>query len=158
MLNAWSHEQGICLGHMKVDDKSNEIPAVPKLMELLDLKGTIITADAMNTQKNTASKAIELGADYVLPIKENQPGLLADVDLLFKDAEKHDFRGFDADHFETIEKGHGRVEIRKYTAIDASELPCTEEWKGFQTAGKAIRERTHQGKTSIETQYYISSS
>jgi hypothetical protein len=55
MLNAWSHDQGICLGHMKVDDKSNEIPAVPKLMELLDLKGTIITADAMNTQKNTAT-------------------------------------------------------------------------------------------------------
>jgi hypothetical protein len=51
MLNAWSHDQGICLGHMKIDDKSNEIPAVPKLMELLDLKGTIITADAMNTQK-----------------------------------------------------------------------------------------------------------
>lgn len=157
MLNAWSHDQGICLGHMKVDDKSNEIPAVPKLMELLDLKGTIVTADAMNTQKNTASKAIELEADYVLPIKENQPGLLEDVDLLFKDAEKHDFKGFDADHFETIEKGHGRVEIRKYTAIDASELPCTKEWKGFRTAGKVTRERTYQGKRSTETQYYISS-
>jgi len=157
MLNAWSHDRGICLGHMKVDDKSNEIPAVPRLMELLDLKGTIITADAMNTQKKTASKAVELGADYVLPIKENQPGLLEDVDLLFKDAEKHDFRGFDADYFETVEKGHGRVEIRKYTAVDASELPCAAEWKGFQTAVKVTRERTHQGKTSIETQYYISS-
>ncbi len=65
MLNAWSHERGICIGHMKVEDKSNEIPAVPQLMELLDLKGTIITADAMNTQKKTASKAIELGADYI---------------------------------------------------------------------------------------------
>ena len=157
MLNAWSHDRGICLGHMKVDDKSNEIPAVPKLMELLDLKRTIITADAMNTQKDTVAKAVDLGADYVLPIKENQPGLLEDVDLLFKDAEKHDFKGIDADHFETMEKGHGRVEIRKYTAIDASELPCTTEWKGFQTAGKVTRERTHKGKTSIETQYYISS-
>ncbi len=157
MLNAWSHNQGICLGHMKVDDKSNEIPAVPKLMDLLDLKGTIITADAMNTQKNTVSKAIELGADYILPIKKNQPGLLKDVELLFKDAEEHDFRGFDADQFETIEKGHGRVEIRNYTAIDASELPCTAEWKGFQTAGKITRKRTHQGKISLETQYYISS-
>ena len=157
MLNAWSHDQGICLGHMKVDDKSNEIPAVPKLMELLDLKGTIITADAMNTQKDTVSKAIELGADYVLPIKENQPGLLKDVNLLFKDAEKQEFRGFDADHFETIEKGHGRVEIRKYIAIDASDLTCVPDWKGFQTAGKITRERSYRGKTSTETQYYISS-
>lgn len=157
MLNAWSHDQGICLGHMKVDDKSNEILAVPKLMELLDLKGTIITADAMNTQKNTVSKAIELGADYVLPIKENQRGLLEDVELLFRDAEKHDFRGFDADHFKTIEKGHGRVEIRNYIAIDASELSYAADWKGFQTAGKVTRERTYQGKTNTETHYYISS-
>lgn len=157
MLNAWSHDQGICLGHMKVDDKSNEIPAVPKLMELLDLKGTIVTADAMNTQKDTASKAIQLGANYVLPIKENQPGLLEEVNLLFKDAEKHEFRGFDADQFETIEKGHGRVEVRKYKVVDASELPSAAEWKGFQTAVKVTRERSHKEKTSTESQYYISS-
>lgn len=85
MLNAWSHERGICIGHMKVDDMSNEIPAVPQLMELLDLKGTIIKADAMNTQKKTTSKAIELGADYMLLIKENQAGLLEEVELLFKE-------------------------------------------------------------------------
>jgi predicted transposase YbfD/YdcC len=142
---------------MKVDDKSNEIPAVPKLMELLDLKGTIITSDALNTQKDTAAKAIDLGADYVLPVKDNHPGLLEDIDLLFKDAEKNDFRGIDADHFETMEKGHGRVEMRKYTAIDTSELACGMDWKGFQMAGKVTRERTYKGKTSIETQYYISS-
>ena len=109
MLNAWSHERGICIGHMKVDDKSNEIPAVPQLMELLDSKGTIITADAMNTQKKTASKAIELGADYVLPVKENQAGLLEEVERLFKDAQNKKFQGIDADDFETAEKGHGRV-------------------------------------------------
>jgi len=157
MLNAWSHDRGLCIGHMKVDDKSNEIPAVPLMMELLDLKGTIITADAMSTQKNTASKAIDLGADYVLPIKENQPGLLEEVELLFKDAHEKEFKGVDAGDFETIEKAHGRVEVRKYTAIDASELPSAAEWKGFQTAGMVIRERTNKGKTSIETQYYISS-
>jgi len=157
MLNAWSHDQGICLGHMKVDDKSNEIPAVPKLMELLDLKGTIITADAMNTQKNTVSKAIELGADYVLPIKENHPGLFEDIDVLFKDAEGKDFRGFDADHFETVEKGHGRIETRKYIALDAAELPFAADWKDLQTVCKVTRERTYQGKKSVEMQYYISS-
>ena len=62
MLNAWSHDNGICIGHMKVDDKSNEITALPRLMELLDLKGTVITADALNTQKETVGKAISMGA------------------------------------------------------------------------------------------------
>lgn len=157
MLNAWSHDRGICLGHMKVNDKSNEIPAVPQLMELLDLKGTIITADAMNTQKKTASKAIELGADYTLPVKENQASLLEEVELLFKGAESKKFQGIDADDFETTEKGHGRVEVRKYISMDASELPSTEEWVGLKSAGKVIRERTLKGKTSIEVQYYISS-
>lgn len=157
MLNAWSHERGICIGHMKVDDKSNEIPAVPQLMELLDLKGTIITADAMNTQKKTASKAIELGADYVLPVKENQAGLLEEVELLFKDAQNKKFQGIDADNFETAEKGHGRVEVRTYISMDASELPSTEEWMGLKSVGKVMRERTLKGKTSTEIQYYISS-
>lgn len=157
MLNAWGHERGICIGHMKVDDKSNEIPAVPQLMELLDLKGAIITADAMNTQKKTAAKVIELEADYVLPIKENQADLLEEVELLFKDAEDKKFCGIDADDFETSEKGHGRVEIRKYISMDASELPSTREWVGLKTVGKVIRERSLKGKTSIEIQYYISS-
>jgi len=157
MLNAWSHERGICLGHMKVDDKSNEIPAVPLLMELLDLKGAIITADAMNTQRKTVSKAIELGADYTLPVKENQAGLLEEVKLLFKEAESKKFQGIDGDDFETAEKGHGRVEIRKYISLDASELPSTKEWMGLKSVGKVIRERTLKGKTSIEIQYYISS-
>jgi predicted transposase YbfD/YdcC len=157
MLNAWSHERGICIGHMKVDDKSNEIPAVPQLMEILDLKGTIITADAMNTQKKTVSKAIELGADYTLPIKENQAGLLEEVELLFKDAHDKKYQGVDADDFETAEKGHGRVEVRTYISMDASELPSAEEWTGLKSVGKVMRERTLKGKTSIEIQYYISS-
>ena len=157
MLNAWSHERGICIGHMKVDDKSNEIPAVPQLMELLDLKGSIITADAMNTQKKTAAKAIELGADYVLPVKENQAGLLEEVELLFKDAQDRKFQGIDADDYETSEKGHGRVEVRTYISIDALDLPGTKDWLGLKSAGKITRERTLKGKTSIETQYYISS-
>lgn len=157
MLNAWSHERGICIGHMKVDDKSNEIPAVPQLMELLDLKGTIITADAMNTQKKTASKAIELGADYVLPIKDNQADLLEEVELLFKEAEDKKFHGIDADDFETTEKGHGRVEVRRYISMDASELPFAGKWIGLKSVGKVTRERTLKDKTSTETQYYISS-
>ncbi len=78
----------VCLGQLKVDDKSNEIPAMPKLMEVLDLKGTIITADGMNTQKNTVKKAIELEADYVLPVKENQPTLLKEIRSSFENLDK----------------------------------------------------------------------
>lgn len=84
LMNAWSADNRICLGQLKVDDKSNEIIAMPQLMEALDLKGTIITADAMNTQRATVKKAIEKQADYVLPVKGNQPMLLKDIQLAFE--------------------------------------------------------------------------
>ena len=88
LMNAWSADNRICLGQIKVDDKSNEIIAMPQLMDMLDLKGTIITADAMNTQKNTAKKAIDKGAEYVLPVKGNQPTLLEDIQLAFEGLDK----------------------------------------------------------------------
>lgn len=141
MLNAWSHERGICIGHMKVDDKSNEIPAVPQLMELLDLKGTVITTDAMNTQKKTASAAIKLGADYVLPVKENQASLLEEVEFLFKEVQDKKFQGIDADDFETAEKGHGRVEIRTYVSMDGSDL-AKENTLKCGKAGKRVAAAT----------------
>jgi predicted transposase YbfD/YdcC len=84
LVHAWSSDNEICLGQLKVDDKSNEITAVPKLMESLDLKDTIITADALNTQKATVEQAIKGGADYILPVKGNQPGLLEEIKSAFK--------------------------------------------------------------------------
>lgn len=88
LMNAWSADNRICLGQLKVDDKSNEIVTMPKLMDALDLKGTIITADAMNTQKATAKKAIEKEADYILPVKGNQPTLLGEIELSFEGLDK----------------------------------------------------------------------
>jgi predicted transposase YbfD/YdcC len=88
LLNAWSADNRICLGQLKVDDKSNEIPAMPKLMDALDLKDTIVIADAMNTQKATAKKAIEKEADYLLPVKENQPSLLEEIRSSFETLDK----------------------------------------------------------------------
>jgi predicted transposase YbfD/YdcC len=88
LMNAWSSDNRICLGQIKVDDKSNEIIAMPQLMDQLDLKGTVITADAMNTQKATAKKAIDKQADYVLPVKGNQPTLLKDISLAFEGLDK----------------------------------------------------------------------
>ena len=88
LLNAWSSENGLCIGKLKVDDKSNEITAVPELMRMLDLKGTVITADALNTQKTVATQAIEGKGDYLLPVKGSQPGLEEAVIDAFEAAEK----------------------------------------------------------------------
>ena len=88
LVHAWSSENAICLGQLKVDDKSNEITAVPKLMESLDLNGTIVTADALNTQKATVKKAIAMKADYVLPVKGNHSALLEEIISAFKDLEE----------------------------------------------------------------------
>jgi len=156
-LNAWSRENGICIGQVKVDDKSNEITAMPELMSLLDLKGTIITGDALNTQKETARKAVEKGADYVLPVKGNHPTLKEEIEVLFNEAEQADYKGFDADDYETSEKAHGRVEIRRYISLDGEDIPSANEWAGMKSVGKVIRERTEKGKTTKETHYYISS-
>ena len=156
-LNAYSHENGICIGHKKVDDKSNEITAMPMLMDLLDLKDSIITADALNTQKDIAQKAIDLGADYILPVKGNHPTLLEEIELLFTDAQKHDFKGFDAYNFETLEKSRGRVESREYYSIDAEGIPSGDQWAGLTSLGMVIRERTNKGKRSKEIEYYICS-
>lgn len=157
MLNAWSHDSGICLGHLKVDDKSNEIPALPQLMQLLDLQDTIVTADAIHTQKETAKAAIKAGADYVLPLKENQPTALEEVTLLFAEAFEQDFCGYDADDYQTMEKSCGRVESRCYYSLDATELPIAQEWAELKSVGMVIRERTVKGRSAREVQYYLSS-
>ena len=157
ILNAWSKDNGICIGQTKVKDKSNEITAMPELMDFLDLKGTIITADALNTQKEIARKAIEKGADYFLPAKGNQPTILEEIELTFNDAQAKSFKGFDADNYETTEKAHGRIERRIYYSIEADELPSQKEWTGMKSIGMVIRERTEKEKTTKEVQYYISS-
>jgi predicted transposase YbfD/YdcC len=157
ILNAFSHEHKVCIGHMKVDDKSNEITAMPKLMELLDLTGTIITSDALNTQKDIAKKAVELGADYILPVKGNHPTLLEDIKRSFEDAQARGFKGIDADDYETLEKSRGRVELRLYYSLDAQELPNMDKWEGLSSLGMVTRERTIAGKTTSEIEYYICS-
>ena len=156
LLHAWSCENRVCLAQMKVDDKSNEITSICSLMDQLLLKGNIITTDALNTQKATAEKVIEKGGHYILPVKENQKNLLESIQMLFKEGENNEFKGMDADHFESLEKGRGRIEERKCIALDASELIEVQDWKGLQTAAKMMRRRTEKGKTTEEVVYYIS--
>lgn len=186
LLHAWSVENGICLGQMGVDDKTNEITAMPKLMKLLDLKGTIVTADAMNTQKSIASEVIASKADYALPVKGNQPNLLNEIVGVFHILDEQRAQAHllwerncakaklhrDVERLSDLmeegpklpgvvitenEKGHGRLESRTYTFCPAEGNPACKEWKGAKTVGRVVRERTENGKTSTETVYFISS-
>lgn len=157
ILNAWSADNRICLGQLKVDDKSNEITAIPMLMGMLDLKGTIITTDALNTQKTTANQARKQGADYILPLKGNHKELKEEVEFEFTEAEKVGFKGIDSDEFEQTEKSRGRVEVRTYQCLDVEGLPGLKEWRDAKTACLVTRERSVKGKTSSEQVLYISS-
>jgi predicted transposase YbfD/YdcC len=157
MLHAWSVGNGLCLGQQAVKDKSNEITAMLPLLKMLDLKGCIVTADAIHSHKGTAKAIIEQGGDYVLPIKSNEKIFKEEIETLFQDAFKNGFRGIDADEYETLGKGHGRIEYRKYWMIDAEELPAAKEWMGLKSVGFCIRERTIKGKTTKEETYFATS-
>jgi len=158
LLNAWSIDNGISFGQLPVDKKTNETKVLPDLIKLLEVKNCILTTDALNTQKTTAKAAVEAKAGYVLPVKNNHPGLLDDIKLFFKEAEEKEYRGIDADNYETLEKGHGRIESRKYYVIDAEGLPDRKEWEGLQSLGKVVRERVVKGKIEKEVAYYLMSS
>lgn len=116
----------------------------------------MVTTDALNTQKAVALKIVEKDAHYILPVKENHPGLLESIRTLFNNAERKEFVGIDADEFESFEKSRGRIEERWCKAIDASDLVKAKEWAGFKTAVKINRRQTVSGKVSEEVIYYIS--
>ena len=156
-LNAWSTERGLCIGQVEVGEKTNEITAMPELMNLLDLKGAIITADALNTQKDIAKKAIEEKADYFLPVKGNHSSLQEEIETLFEDAIERDFKGIDGDDYKTLEKNRGRIEERIYYSIDAENLPSKKEWLGLSSVGMVKRKRIDKNKVFEEKIYYISS-
>ncbi len=157
LLHAWSVEEGICIGQVSVDKKSNEITAFPTLISQLELKGAVVTTDALNTQKNSANTVINAGADYIFPVKENHSGLLEDIQLLFTDADATDFRGIDAAQKDTVDKVGGRVESRSYALLSAEGLPHASEWKNCHCVGRIIRKRSKGEKKSEEICYYITS-
>lgn len=151
MVSAFSSANNLVLGQLKVDDKSNEITAVPKLLELLVLEGAIVTADALNCQKNIAEKVIDQGADYVLALKENHPNLYADVELYFQTHRDRCIRSE-----AVVEKGHGRIETRRYwleTQIDW--LSQKKEWKSLKAIGMVESCREIKEEKSIEQRYYL---
>jgi predicted transposase YbfD/YdcC len=153
MVSAWSHDNSMVLGQVKVNDKSNEITAIPALLDLLMVKGCWITIDAMGCQKDIAAKIKSKEAEYILAVKDNQEHLHDDI----KDAFKHD-KTEQTD--EQINLGHGRIEKRTCRIITALEWICkTEDWQGLQTLIEIKSERTIKttGVKEIQVRYYISS-
>jgi len=154
MVGAWAVDTGISLGQVEVDGKSNEITAVPVLLEALDLKGCIVTADAMGCQKDIASGIRAAEADYVLALKGNQEKLHEQVKC-FIDGMIDD--GWEAG-FHTEERGRGRTEIRRCWAFDELEwLDGAGAWEGLRSIVAVESERTLKGKTSTERRYFITS-
>lgn len=157
LVNAWVSDLGISLGCERVDAKSNEIPSALDFLEKLKIKGCTVTLDALGCQREIASKIIEKGGDYLLCAKGNQPGLHKDLEGFFKDC--GDFEGIEHDYFESLEKGHGRIEERKCWAVagEAGWLGIDKAWKNVRTMVMLKRKRTVNGKSSEETSYYITS-
>jgi len=159
MISAWSSRQRLVLGQTKVADKSNEITAIPDLLDALTLKGAIVTIDAMGCQKEIAKKIVAKEADYVLALKGNQGTLSEDVELFFSEQKACKFEDTAVSRHQTLEKSHGRIETRTYTSIDGIDwLKERHHWFGLKSIVmvESIREIIG-GKTEQETRFYISS-
>ena len=158
MVSAWAAQNRVVLGQLKTDQKSNEITAIPKLLDLLKLKGATVTIDAMGCQKDIAAKIVSKEADYMLAVKENQPTLLAEVTAAFAAAAERDDHDNIVDFAETSDKGHGRTEVRRcLTCCDLSPISRREEWPKLATVVMVEVERTMRDQTSVERRYFISS-
>ena len=157
-VSAWALENRLVLGQVKTQDKSNEITAIPELLDLLDLAGCIVTIDAMGCQKTIAKQIVGKGADYVLALKRNQETLYRHVGAFFEWAEAKDFAGVTFATAETTDTGHGRSEHRRYViAAGVAWLPKQRAWTGLASIGMVESQRTEKGKTSIERRFFLSS-
>lgn len=157
MVSAWASENQLVLGQVKVADKSNEITAIPKLLSILDVSGCIVTIDAMGAQTEIAKQIIEQGADYVLSLKGNQGNLHKDVEQLFDWASKTNFKDIEHEAYQTIDKGHGRLEIRRYWLLgNVKHLEDAERWDGLKRVGMIESERRSNGQPpTTERRYYL---
>jgi predicted transposase YbfD/YdcC len=156
MVSAWATANHISLGQVVVDAKSNEITAIPKLLEMLELSGAMVTIDAMGCQTEIARRIVEAGADYCLAVKDNQPTLHQGIINYFQSQVEDDFAGVRMRYHTTDEKGHGRVETRHYMICPVPEdLPDRSRWPGLKAIGVAINITERDGKTVGENRYYI---
>jgi predicted transposase YbfD/YdcC len=158
LVSAWACDLRISLGQVAVDDKSNEITAVPKLLELLELSGAVVTLDAMHCQKDTAQAIRARGADYVLTVKRNQPGLWNELSDLFIAYGEHDYQAPELRRHTKTERNRGRSERRDcFVAPAPQTLRSRGEWADVQSVGMLYRYCEEQGRTREETTFFISS-
>ena len=158
MVSAWAATNKLVLGQIKTEEKSNEITAIPRLLEVLDLRGCIVTIDAMGCQTEIAAKIIDKQSDYVLGLKGNQGNLHAEVAAYFEQALKNDFVGTPHDFFEQEDHGHGRDERRRvWCTNDLMWFANRSEWKGLRSIAMIEEERTVNGTKSVERRYFIGS-
>ena len=155
MVSAWSASNGLVLGQVKTSEKSNEITAIPELLDLVDVRGALVTIDAAGTQTEIAEKIVDKGGDYLLAVKGNQPTLHNAVIEHFADV---DNTSAPFASFETHDHGHGRDEIRRVSISHAvDKIESAERWRNLSTLIRIESTRTLKGKTSTEDRYYISS-
>lgn len=158
LVSAWAAEAHLTLGQVAVDEKSNEITAIPYLLELLQVKGALVSIDAMGCQKEIAQQIVERGGDYVLAVKDNQPQLKEDIEACFEKAYASNCDGIRYDWHETAEAGHGRQEKRLYEVIyQPKGIRNAEAWQKLTVIGKCSSERTVNGRTSCEERFFIGS-
>jgi predicted transposase YbfD/YdcC len=159
MVSAWASANGLVLGQRKVDGESNEITAVPELLDTLEIAGCIVTLDAIHCQTDTAQTIVENGADYVLPVKENQPRLLEALQRLFDDPEE--MRWVECDHHKAVNKGHGRLETREcWSTSDPDYLnyiATLAEWQDLRSIAMIQAERQRGEEKTVSRRYFISS-
>ncbi|MDY6900708.1 MAG: ISAs1 family transposase [Cyanobacteriota bacterium] len=158
MVSAWAGTNKLVLAQRKVDSKSNEITAIPELIKVLDIAGCIVTIDAIGCQKEIVNLICQKDANYIIALKKNQKNLYENVELLFKEAISKRYEGFSASHYSTSDNGHGREEIRNYLMLSdiSNRIDPENKWKELNSVGMIESVRTENGKTTVETRYYIS--
>jgi predicted transposase YbfD/YdcC len=156
MVSVWATANQLSLGSVSVDEKSNEITAIPRLLELIDVSGALVTIDAMGCQKEIAQKIVDNGADYVLAVKENQPKLHEAITAFFEEQFENEFADAKCRTRMTKEKGHGRKEERSYyVAPVPQDFPLLEQWPTLKALGMAMNVTERDGQETWEVRYYI---
>ena len=159
-MSAKASSPKLLLGQVKVEDKTNEIKAIPALLELLDITGCIITIDAMGTQTEIATQIVGKGADYILSLKANHPTLSAEVKAWFDAAQAIGFEGIEHSYDQRVEAGHHRREMRQVWVVSVDQmggLYKQSQWVGLHSVVMVVRIRHLWNKTTCELQFYLSS-
>jgi len=161
MVSAWAEENELVLGQRKVDEKSNEITAIPELLKMLALSGCIVTIDAIGTQTNIAQTIVEAEADYVLSVKENQGHLYEDVSVLFAVDQAQNFKYASLEYAKTTNKDHGRIEVRECWSTSNPDylnlIRERENWRELKSVAMVMATRILDGKETKKVRFYISS-